>query len=273
MAVSTASRSASRRELTSICALRIRSSRIVAPRMIPVSPIPPTVARNPSGSPSGVSRRTSPLPSRISISSIHRARLPSLRWFLPCTSAATAPPTVRWRVAGSTGSSRPSGTIRVSRSVKVVEAETRTAGVAGSRSIRGAVTGASTIPPAFWAASPWLRPAPRASTPPAGWLATRARSWPSGSGPSTRARDGVVRPQPLSSRPASRAGGGGHYSPPANSASQASSQQIISLSRAIRSSTGLAGWFAVSQSNRSSAPASGSALSRCRVRVEPSCWL
>ena len=25
---------------------------------------------------------------------IHRARLPSLRWFLPCTSAATAPPTV-----------------------------------------------------------------------------------------------------------------------------------------------------------------------------------
>ena len=58
--------------LTCICALRTRSSRIVAPRMMPVRPIPPTVARNASGSPPGVSRRSSPVPSRSSISSIHR---------------------------------------------------------------------------------------------------------------------------------------------------------------------------------------------------------
>ena len=122
--------------------------------MIPVRPIPPTVARNPSGSPPGVSRRTSPLPSSSSISSIQLPRLPSLRWFLPCTSAATAPPTVRWRVPGRTGSSRPSGTIRVSRSAKEVDAETRTVAASASRSMRGAVTGSSTTPPAFWAASP-----------------------------------------------------------------------------------------------------------------------
>ena len=79
---------------------------------------------------------------------------PSACWFLPCTSAATAPPTVRCRVPGSTGGSRPNGTRQASSSVKVTEALTRTAACSRSGSIQLAVTGFSTTPPAFWAASP-----------------------------------------------------------------------------------------------------------------------
>ena len=70
--------------------------------------------------------------------------LPSAWWFLPCTSAAIAPPTVRWRVPGSTGGSSPYGTRCSSSSVNVVEALTRTEAAAGSSSMCAAVTGLST---------------------------------------------------------------------------------------------------------------------------------
>ncbi len=80
--------------------------------MMPVSPTPPTVAQNsrPSGSsgtPSG--RRVSTRPSATSRSSdaTWSPKLPAEWWFLPWTSQPIAPPTVTWRVPGSTGTHRP----------------------------------------------------------------------------------------------------------------------------------------------------------------------
>ena len=79
-----------------------------------------------------------------SISSIQAAMDPSRRWFLPCTSAATAPPMVTWRVPGSTGRIRPCGTIAVSMSVMLVDADARSVAAARFSSMCGRVTGAST---------------------------------------------------------------------------------------------------------------------------------
>ena len=151
-AASSASRSPSLRVVTRRRALRIRSSRSRTLTMTPVRPMPPTVARK-AGVPGRTVRRA-PSPSSSSIVSIQTEMEPSACWFLPCTSAATAPPTVRCLVPGSTGGSRPDGTLRASRSVKVTEALARTAACSGSSSICLAVTGSSTTPPAFWAASP-----------------------------------------------------------------------------------------------------------------------
>ena len=54
------------------------------------------------------------------------AKLPSTWWFLPCTSAAIAPPTVTRRVPGVTGTNQPSGTsVRMSAS-RLTPASTRT---------------------------------------------------------------------------------------------------------------------------------------------------
>ena len=140
--------------MTFIIALRTVIILIFTVRMMPVSPMPPTVAWNASGSLSGVSVRSVPVPSMSSISSIQAAMLPSACWFLPCTSAATAPPTVRWPVPGSTGRIRPSGTALASTSAKVADAEARTVPAATSSSTVGWVTGMTTCPSRFCAASP-----------------------------------------------------------------------------------------------------------------------
>lgn len=83
---------------------------MVARRMMPVSPLPPTVAQNNSASsPSGVSRRSSPFASSRSIDRTWLPKLPALWWFLPWMSQAIAPPTVTCRVPGSTGTHSPKG--------------------------------------------------------------------------------------------------------------------------------------------------------------------
>jgi hypothetical protein len=89
-----------------------------------------------------------------SISSIQAAMLPSACWFLPCTSAATAPPMVRWRVPGSTGRIMPCGTVLASTSAKLADAEARTVRAATSSSTAGWVNGVTTCPSRFCAASP-----------------------------------------------------------------------------------------------------------------------
>src|SRR6266545_3227771 len=175
-------------------------SRIVAPSTTPVSPIPPTVAQNRSASvPDGCSVRTTPSAPSRSSDSRWLPNEPSMWWFLPCTSAAIAPPTVTCRVPGTTGSHSPNGSstrMSVSRltpaSHRTVRAARSTACTVASR-VRS-----STVPPAFCAASPYARPSPRASTPrgPA-FSTTAAASSYDVTGCSTAVL-GAVRPQPVS---------------------------------------------------------------------------
>ena len=66
--------------------------RKVARTTTPVRPMPPAVAQNSSGSASGDTVST-PVGVTMVISTTCRAKLPSRWWFLPCTSAAMAPPT------------------------------------------------------------------------------------------------------------------------------------------------------------------------------------
>ena len=78
--------------------------------MMPVRPLPPTVAQNSVGSGSpGVRWRTSPSAVSSSIERTWLPKLPALWWFLPWMSQAIAPPTVTWRVPGSTGTHSPNG--------------------------------------------------------------------------------------------------------------------------------------------------------------------
>ena len=92
---------------------------MVARRMMPVSPLPPTVAQNSSASaPSGVSGRIWPSAVSRSIDRTWLPKLPALWWFLPWMSQAMAPPMVTCRVPGSTGTHSPNGSaafISVSR--------------------------------------------------------------------------------------------------------------------------------------------------------------
>ena len=83
---------------------------MVARRMIPVSPLPPTVAQNKSASgPSGVRVRTCASAVSRSIERTWLPKLPALWWFLPWMSQPMAPPTVTCRVPGSTGTHSPHG--------------------------------------------------------------------------------------------------------------------------------------------------------------------
>ncbi len=91
----------------------------------PVSPMAPIVAQKSSGSslgescsvPSGVTRR---------IERTWVAKEPSTWWFLPWTSAATAPPIVTWRVPGVTGTNHPWGSVLFTSSSIDVPAPTVT---------------------------------------------------------------------------------------------------------------------------------------------------
>ena len=129
---------------------------ILARRMMPVRPLPPTVAQNSSdSSPSGVRVRTLPSAVSRSMDSTWLPKLPALWWFLPWMSQAMAPPTVTCRVPGRTGTHRPSGrAARISWS-RFTPASTSTTWV--SRSIewmRFSAGMSMTRPPPFWALSP-----------------------------------------------------------------------------------------------------------------------
>ena len=90
-------------------ALSTRSSRSVAETTTPVRPMPPAVASKSCGSPSGVTILTSPSGVSSSNARTWSQNEPSRWWFLPCTSAAMAPPTVTWAVPGVTATNSPSG--------------------------------------------------------------------------------------------------------------------------------------------------------------------
>ena len=86
--------------------LSTRLSLMVALVMKPVRPMPPAVAQNSSGSASWVTvcgAACSAFGKRMSKLVTWLANDPATWWFLPCTSAAIAPPTVTWRVPGETG--------------------------------------------------------------------------------------------------------------------------------------------------------------------------
>jgi hypothetical protein len=122
--------------------------------MIPVSPMPPAVAQNSSGSSLGVTSWTPAGVARVS-DVTWDAKLPSAWWFLPCTSAAMAPPTDTHRVPGDTGTNQPRGTSARRMASRLVPPPTARRPAASSLQVmwsRAAV--ATTVPPAFWAASP-----------------------------------------------------------------------------------------------------------------------
>ena len=155
MVSSSVLRSAVRRARTRISADGTATVRIVTEVTTPVSPMPPTVAQKAAGSRSGPRVRTSPHPSTRSRECTHCPKLPSTWWFLPCTSAATAPPTETWAVPGSTGRLRPWGSSSLRARPREVPADIRTRPVSPSSSSGwSGRNGPTSMPPAFCAASP-----------------------------------------------------------------------------------------------------------------------
>ncbi len=124
--------------------------------MIPVRPMPPTVAQNSSDSgPSGSTRRTSPVPVSRSIETTWSPKLPALWWFLPWMSFAMAPPMVTCRVPGSTGTHSPKGSAtRMSRSRDTPASRSTRPVSASTAWIRSRAVMSTTRPPAFCAGSP-----------------------------------------------------------------------------------------------------------------------
>ena len=126
------SRLSIRRVSTDMRLVSIGINRKVASRITPVSPIPPTVAQNSSGSRSG------PISTTVVSASISRRRVtcvpnePSRWWFLPWMSLAIAPPIVTKRVPGVTGTNQPRGTMMSSRSSRLTPADTVTVPAASS---------------------------------------------------------------------------------------------------------------------------------------------
>src|SRR5438132_712687 len=97
----------------------------VASTTTPVSPIPPAVAQNKAGSRSGPTV-TWPEGVARTRALTWRQKPPSTWWFLPWMSAATAPPTVTWRVPGVTGRNQPRGKSRRISSSRVTPPPART---------------------------------------------------------------------------------------------------------------------------------------------------
>ena len=121
--------------------------------MTPVRPMPPAVAQNTAGLPAGVTRTSSPPGSSRSSQRTCRAKLPARWWFLPCTSAAIAPPTVTCLVPGETGTNQPAGSAKTISCSRLTPASQVTVPAAGSNSaIRRSRDVAITQPPLFWAA-------------------------------------------------------------------------------------------------------------------------
>ena len=176
---------------------------MVARRMIPVSPLPPTVAQNSSASsPSGVRRRICPSAVSRSMERTWLPKLPALWWFLPWMSQAMAPPMVTCRVPGSTGTHSPNGSAAFISVSRLTPASRSTMRV--SPLIEWMVAScvmSMTKPPPFWALSPYDRPSPRAITPRVPPSATWATAFAITSGSrvdNTWATVGAVRPQPVS---------------------------------------------------------------------------
>src|SRR3954470_7907797 len=119
-------------------------------------------------------------------------------------SLAMAPPTVMSRVPGVTGN-QPRGTSHSMRSCRLVPARAVTTPRSRSAAMMPeSAVASSTSPPAFWAASPYARPRPRATTPRRGAARTSRSASSSFNGVETWARVGAVPPQP--SRSASSPG-------------------------------------------------------------------
>ena len=97
--------------------------------------------------------RASPPGSTISNDCTCRAKLPATWWFLPCTSAAMAPPTVTCLVPGDTGTNQPAGSPATMSCSRLTPASQVTRPVAGSRSmIRFSLAVEITTPPSHCAA-------------------------------------------------------------------------------------------------------------------------
>src|SRR4051794_8204181 len=196
----TSSRARARSVSTSIRSLSPRAGRTVSSATMPVRPMPPAVAVNSSASDSRVTVRRSPSGVTSSNASTWAEKAPSAWWFLPWTSAASAPPSVTWLVPGITGENQPWGRARRARSPRLRPAPALT--IPRSRSkARTAVSAvvSTTVPPAFWAASPYARPRPRAITPRSPPAASVAAISEGSCGRRSAARVGAVRPQPVSS--------------------------------------------------------------------------
>ena len=129
---------------------------MVARRMMPVRPLPPTVAQNSSASgPSGVRWWTSPSAVSSSIDRTWLPKLPALWWFLPWMSQAIAPPMVTCRVPGSTGTHNPSGSAaRISWSRLTPPSTSTSASSDSIEWIRFSAVMSTTSPPPFCALSP-----------------------------------------------------------------------------------------------------------------------
>ncbi len=126
---------------------------IVARTMSPVRPMPPAVAQNNDGSDCSVTVRDSPPGSTMSNDRTCRAKLPATWWFLPCTSAAIAPPTVTCRVPGETGTNHPAGSPATMSCSRLTPASQVTRPVAASSSmIRFSLAVEITTPPSHCAA-------------------------------------------------------------------------------------------------------------------------
>ena len=120
----------------------------------PVRPIPPAVAQKRSGSDSADTVAAPVAVTRV-ISSTWEQKPPSTWWFFPWMSAAMAPPTVTSRVPGVTGTNQPRGTNRSIKVSRLTPAPTVT--TPASRSTwwtASSQVASTTVPPAFWAASP-----------------------------------------------------------------------------------------------------------------------
>lgn len=107
-------------------------SEMVASRITPVSPMPPTVAQNSSGRCWGPTTTCEPSASSMVSDSTWLPKEPSPWWFLPWMSLAMAPPMVTKRVPGVTGTKKPRGTITRSRSSMLTPAGTVTVARCGS---------------------------------------------------------------------------------------------------------------------------------------------
>src|SRR6516162_8331502 len=125
-------------------------------------------------------------------------------------SAATAPPTVTCPVPGVTGTKKPRGTSERSNASMVTAPPAVTTPVDSSTTIDGALAVmSSTTPPAFWAASPYERPSPRAITPRTGGERNTAPVCSPSPAATTVAAVGAVRPHPISSERGTRSSNGG----------------------------------------------------------------
>ena len=121
-------------------------------RIIPLSPMPPTVAANRSSP--GSARRSDPSAPMTSSHSSRRPKLPAPWWFLPCTSQAAMPPTVTNLVPGVTGGNQPRGAKVATTSASSTPASQASSPVPSSKARKRFSLPVRSTPSGFSAASP-----------------------------------------------------------------------------------------------------------------------